>query len=562
MAFHNLGQGLENMHTEYKSLKFGKDIPGGGNSNQPYITKKIPTGQLHSNLGKDFLLRGGLSTPKRIADDVSRLTQMMFDTKSPNGLLFIAKQNLLSRVAVATQASGRVLNEGAYLPTSTIANIATAPFGFHLNKQGLDPTKITGAKGGGSLFDLLGIKDPLGLPVYGDILKKIRNPKTNRLLDLTLNKITFPYKSEELYSYSGGPGSVLGIGRTRIGRYDDTTEFLKGVDGIEFKKNFYSTSPETIHALGNPKTRRENDPRIIEIGRDLLDQQSKGVKKNIVVNSAFYKDPSKRIEQRVNLGNPGSKNRNLSSYTTGANKGKPLDKINAYPIYQSTPDSPNARQQDLNDLVQFRIGVIDNDDPTLRRFMHFRAYIDNFSDSYNSEWTPQKFMGRGENLYKYNSFDRKFDLSWTVAATSKEELIPMYKKLNYLASTIAPDYSKFGYMRGNLISVTLGGYLDEQIGILTSINYSPIEEGTWEIGIDDDGNTDSSVKELPHIIKVTGFSFIPIHSFTPQVQKNVFDSKGDLETEGKEQYISLSKGDKNNYLDGFDASKLGGFLSR
>ena len=115
--------------------------------------------------GCDFLLRGGLLTPGRIVKDTSRLTQMFFDFKSPNGLLFTAKQNVLSRTAVATEASGKILNEGAYLPTSTLLGAAGSPLGLHLNKQGLDPTKRTGPDAGQKgLFDLLGIKDPLGLP--------------------------------------------------------------------------------------------------------------------------------------------------------------------------------------------------------------------------------------------------------------------------------------------------------------------------------------------------------------------------------------------------------------
>jgi hypothetical protein len=38
----------------------------------------------------------------------------------------------------------------------------------------------------------------------------------------------------------------------------------------------------------------------------------------------------------------------------------------------------------------------------------------------------------------------------------------MYKKLNYLASICAPDYSANGYMRGNIITLTIGGYFYEQ----------------------------------------------------------------------------------------------------
>ena len=89
---------LVNLTTNLRSLRYGKDTVGGGNSNQPYVTTKIP--ESFSKVGKtggpDFLLRGGTLLPKVVANDVSRLAQMFFDFKSPNGPLFIAKQNVLS----------------------------------------------------------------------------------------------------------------------------------------------------------------------------------------------------------------------------------------------------------------------------------------------------------------------------------------------------------------------------------------------------------------------------------------------------------------------------------
>jgi hypothetical protein len=180
------------------------------------------------------------------------------------------------------------------------------------------------------------------------------------------------------------------------------------------------------------------------------------------------------------------------------------------------------------------------------------------SDDYSADWGSEKLMGRGENFYRYNGFDRKINLGWTVVAQSKEELIPMHQKLNYLASTLAPDYSKtIGYMRGNLATLTVGGYLYEQPGIITSLSYSVPETSPWEIAIPTKSgansiggiNRDDSVKEMPHMIKVTGFNFIPIHNFTPQTQQNKFDSKGKLTSFGKERYIALENGYNNNYDD-------------
>ena len=145
--------------------------------------------------------------------------------------------------------------------------------------------------------------------------------------------------------------------------------------------------------------------------------------------------------------------------------------------------------------------------------MHFRAFIDSFNDSYNGNWDSQKYMGRGEQFWTYNGFNRTISMGWTVAAQSKAELIPMYHKLNFLASNLAPDYSSAGYMRGPLVYLTVGGYLYEQPGFITSLTYDIPQESTWEIGIDVSGSSDPTVKELPHMIKVSSFSFTPIHKF-------------------------------------------------
>ena len=127
----------------------------------------------------------------------------------------------------------------------------------------------------------------------------------------------------------------------------------------------------------------------------------------------------------------------------------------------------------------------------------------------------------------------------------------MYQKLNFLASNLMPDYNNQGYMRGALVRLTVGGYLYSQPGFITSLTYDIPQEATYEIGINDVGESDPSVKELPHIIKVSGFTFTPIHNFVPRKQMNNyagFDSS--VSTFGNERFIALAAGtspNENNY---------------
>ncbi len=135
----------------------------------------------------------------------------------------------------------------------------------------------------------------------------------------------------------------------------------------------------------------------------------------------------------------------------------------------------------------------------------------------------------------------------------------MYKKLNYLASNLAPDYSNAGNMRGPLVTLTIGGYLYEQPGFITGLNYEISEESPWEIGIPDSNEDpfyDGTVKELPHMIKVSGFSFTPIHKFLVAKQNGnkygttQFKIPGVVNGFASQRYIALKSGTgkpSNNY---------------
>jgi hypothetical protein len=271
---------------------------------------------------------------------------------------------------------------------------------------------------------------------------------------------------------------------------------------------------------------------------------------------------SMSIEKRIGLGDPGSiitstqtgnRNsinlKNVYNYTLASGNGVPedykiaLDKITAGGIYTAgtaihNQYSPGDRHAG-NDLVKFSIGVIQNNSTNSSSFMHFRAFIDSFSDSYSSNWGSYNYVGRGDKFYNYEGFERTINLSFTVFAQSKAELIPMYKKLNYLASSLAPDYSNSGFMKGNLHKLTIGGYLFDQVGIIKSITYDIPEETPWEIGIDEVGGEDTSVKELPHMIKVTNITFVPIQHFLPRVANP--DNQKDT------RYIALAANTSNEY---------------
>tara|TARA_R110000765_G_scaffold123168_1_gene219997 strand:- start:453 stop:2843 length:2391 start_codon:yes stop_codon:yes gene_type:complete len=768
---------LIDLNTNLRSLKFGlgqaSDKPGGGYSNQPYIVKPIPDydddgSNIFNTGGPDSLLRGGLMAPIKSIDDVSRLTQMFFDLKSPNGLLFTVKQNVLSRTSVKTEASrgagtaGGTVNQGVYLPTSTIAQAGVGFTGTHLNLLGLNPfspgldnNSLTSQLSNGGLvkyetaarvaneadnnvfsiaaetisernplFDLfntqpllLGSEASVGANPFQEFIQTlipgVNGSFDNRLLKIWYDKQDTKNEDVNVLEYGGGPGSILGIGKTRIKFADqrtgvnnpnylgnslpnqdlqdfrDTTRqvyyqasnlaisaSVLNIANMDFKVNrgpeksnaltrtqnelqealgkipidttssYFTTitssnftqsnheflsedrtadldagqalSPFTINnnlidevvAAGDISTyassKNSIPPAITYAAKLLSDSGSKGATidyNNLIsripnstplpidgylnansfnvydtvsgsnsswpnnsplqylnnsstwTQTQIIEEPSntekligsptiqdfrrnligtpsnptvgsstimslapdyngsnrKNLEYRVSAGDPGkSKNRLKYSVSDTA-----LDKINARMPYDNSVPK-DSRVDYGNDFCKFSIGILKNDGTGDSTYIHFRAFINSFDDKYSADWGSTQYVGRADKFHNYKGFDRSISMGWTVYAQSKAELAPMYKKLNLLASSLAPTYSPGGFMQGNLARLTVGGYLYNQLGIIKSISYTIPTESTWEIGISETGGYDHSVKELPHMINVTGFDFVPIENTVPQ----------------------------------------------
>ena len=76
---------------------------------------------------------------------------------------------------------------------------------------------------------------------------------------------------------------------------------------------------------------------------------------------------------------------------------------------------------------------------------------------------------------------------------------PLYRKLNYLATTLAPDYGDGGRMRGNYIKLTLGGIMDGVPGFLTTMGIKWMKDFPFEIAIGNPEETETDMHVLPHV---------------------------------------------------------------
>ena len=195
-----------------RDLKFGNDRPGGGNSKQPFVTKDLPAvDSAPTDTFPDFILRDPKNQLENRKDDLTRISKFLL---SREGGLFIAKQELLSLQNPLTPGRPNRSNPvaGLYNPLMTLAQVAGAGTGLHIEKQGLFPILSNDEKYN-SVYRTLSLNDD------ENRLALLYNLKISGSSDAiqTFNGVKYgiALSDDFILSYTGGPDSY-GIGRTRI----------------------------------------------------------------------------------------------------------------------------------------------------------------------------------------------------------------------------------------------------------------------------------------------------------------------------------------------------------
>ena len=243
-----------------------------------------------------------------------------------------------------------------------------------------------------------------------------------------------------------------------------------------------------------------------------------------------YNDETINKEKRVGLGNPGKKSRLRTSYTV--DDPDTVDKINKLDVSKEPLDGIKENR----DLIQLEFQVIT---PEETYYLAFRAFLETFDDSFNASWNSSKYLGRADSFYTYNGFERSINIGFKIAAQSREEMKPLYRKAATLASVTAPSYGTGGrFMRGTIAKVTVGDYIYEQPGIIESVQYSWQKDYPWEISFQNPEKEGSKDQILPHVLDVT-ISFKVIHDFLPETGVTPFITNHNPIKGNKETYIPL-----------------------
>lgn len=222
-----------------------------------------------------------------------------------------------------------------------------------------------------------------------------------------------------------------------------------------------------------------------------------------------YNLPTINRERRVNLGNQGKVSFDRTQYSN--TDPDTVDSINALDIQNNEQAAGNKQGRDF---AKFYFEIITPDSKP--RFLHFRAFIDSIDDSYNADWQGFKYVGRADSFYTYGGFERDINISFKIAAATRSEMKPLYRKMVLLASSTAPTYGGQGFMRGTLARLTVGSYFTQLPGVITSVKYSLIQDMPWELSMQSpEQGGDSDVQELPMGLQCS-VSYKVIHDFAPQ----------------------------------------------
>ena len=173
----------------------------------------------------------------------------------------------------------------------------------------------------------------------------------------------------------------------------------------------------------------------------------------------------------------------------------------------------------------------------------FRACNLTVDDSFQASYTAVQMIGRADPNYHYNGFSRDVSISFTVYATDRDELKPIWRKLNYLASYTAPIYDgqQLG-LTAPWVRLTLGDMFIQQPALISSVNYTLIDSETpMEINIE----KDPQMMQVPHGVKVTLQLYMVTDSL-PQKGGRMYTlakqfDANDVPKEGNDNWLSDAK---------------------
>lgn len=182
--------------------------------------------------------------------------------------------------------------------------------------------------------------------------------------------------------------------------------------------------------------------------------------------------------------NSGDRSNKYSVRNSGNTQGK-HDEYNALGILDGNIGNPPTEisyNNTSNDTIYFYFHDLIND-----KYIPFRANINAINESNAADWEEVKYMGRADLLYTYKGFSRELSFQFSACAMSIRELIPLWKRINYLSGLVRPSKYTDGngsslsdFMYPPLITFRIGDMYVDQPAIIRSVSINIPDDAQWE----------------------------------------------------------------------------------
>ena len=197
------------------------------------------------------------------------------------------------------------------------------------------------------------------------------------------------------------------------------------------------------------------------------------------------------------------------------------------------------------------------DDSVKDDIIVFRAIITSLGDSFSANWSSFKLIGRGDDNYQYGGYNRDLNVDFIVYATDRDEVKPIWRKLNALAGYTAPEYTNDNIaLVAPWMRITIGDLFNQQPVILKSVSYTLMDgDTTYETNIE----KDPQMMQVPHKIQVN-LSLTPITDWLPQKGGKFYslakrhDGESGLPLPGNDNWLSDTR--NNGQLSNEDLAKI------
>lgn len=392
-------------------------------------------------------------------DDVSRLAQMLLDGP---GIKFAAHQALLQSSDPNNYKTNR---------TSVIGRVASAFTNIAVNtgKAGITALAQAGVLGTGTRFTL-------PLPEY-----YYTGNRTGGEQSVVNSTIVRDRQTDTVYS-------------SRTSRYSNILESnnLPGFKGLTGANATNTDLTDNSYIVGPASDLREIGASTTT---DANTQAAGGVpitiKRYVSSQTGVTESP---LDTNFGMAGKGSK-----------------DRVNLFDI---------GGGKDTDDLVPLMFAKYINGSE-YEGLKLFRGYIGTISDSFNSNWSANQYIGRMEQFFVYTGFTRTLSFPFTIPVFSADEQLTVYNKVNSLVSHTAPEYTNTsGIPSGVITYLKIGDYIQTP-GVLNSVNVSVTNDVPWSYG---NSKIGTRTVMLPQVLQLQ-IQFTPIHETTPQFDISTIDAK-------------------------------------